>query len=58
MLDVRQVRKDPQKFAEVLRVKRFELDVDRFVALDANRSRLQQAAETLQNERNTKYGMT
>jgi seryl-tRNA synthetase len=54
MLDVRQVRKDPQKFAEALRVKRFELDVDRFVALDANRSRLQQAAETLQNERNTK----
>ncbi|NKB97808.1 MAG: serine--tRNA ligase [Pseudomonadales bacterium] len=54
MLDVRQVRKDPQKIAEALRIKGFELDVDRFVELETDRSRLQQAAETLQNERNTK----
>lgn len=54
MLDVREVRRDPQKYAEALRIKGFVFDVDRFQALEADRSRLQQATEALQNERNIK----
>lgn len=54
MLDARQVRQDPQKFADALKVKGFDFDVERFSSLEAERSRLQQASEQLQNERNTK----
>ena len=54
MLDARQVRQDPQKFADALKVKGFDFDVERFSSLEAERSRLQQTSEQLQNERNTK----
>ena len=54
MLDARQVRQDPQKFADALKVKGYDFDVERFSSLEAERSRLQQASEQLQNERNTK----
>ena len=54
MLDARQVRQDPQKFADALKIKGFDFDVERFSSLEAERSRLQQATEQLQNERNTK----
>ena len=54
MLDVREVRRDPQRIAEALRIKGFDFDVERFVSLEADRSRLQQSTEQLQNERNTK----
>ena len=54
MLDVREVRKDPQKYADALRVKGFVFEVERFLALESDRSRLQQATEALQNERNIK----
>jgi len=54
MLDVRDLRRDPQKYADCLKLKGYDLEVDIFLRLEAERSRLQQATESLQNERNTK----
>ena len=54
MLDVRELRRDPHKYADLLKLKGYDLDVDHFLSLEAERSRLQQATESLQNERNTK----
>ena len=54
MLDVRDLRRDPQKYADSLKLKGYDLEVDNFLRLEAERSRLQQATESLQNERNTK----
>ena len=54
MLDVRDLRRDPQKYADSLKLKGYDLEVDNFLRLEAERSRLQQATEALQNERNTK----
>jgi len=54
MLDVRELRNDPQGFAQRLKIKGFELDVERFSELESSRRALQQETEALQNERNTK----
>ena len=53
MLDVREIRRDPKKYAESLTRKGYDLDVDNFLRLEAERSRLKPATESLQNERNT-----
>ncbi len=54
MLDVKQLRTDPQACAEALAIKGFTLDVEHFVALEAERRDLQQQTEQLQSERNSK----
>jgi len=37
MLDIKQVRQDPQQIAQALRKKRFEFPVDEFLQLDSER---------------------
>ena len=37
MLDIKQVRKDPQSIAEALQKKRFDFPLDDFVRLDSQR---------------------
>ncbi|MEZ5550392.1 MAG: serine--tRNA ligase [Pseudomonadales bacterium] len=54
MLDLRTLRQDPRDIQTRLRVKGFELDVERFEALENQRRQLQSETEQLQNERNTK----
>lgn len=54
MLDVRQLRADPEAVAERLKVKGFEFDVPRFRELEDRRRVLQQETEQLQSERNSK----
>jgi len=52
MLDPKTIRNNPQKIAEALKKKKFDLDVDRLTELDNQRKSLQTATEALQNERN------
>ena len=54
MLDIKLLRSDPVEIRDKLAIKRFELDVERFVGLDAERRIAQEGMESLQNERNVK----
>jgi seryl-tRNA synthetase len=54
MLDVRQLRKDPELIAQALAVKGYAFDVEMFNTLETQRRELQQKTEQLQNERNAK----
>jgi len=54
MLDAKWIRAEPEKLAELLRKKRFDLDVGWLTKIDSQRKELQLATETLQNERNTR----
>ena len=54
MLDPRKLRADAQALAAALQTKGFELDLERYTALEEKRSTLQQETERLQNERNTR----
>ena len=52
MIDPKLLRSDLESIAEQLTVKRFELDCDGFLALEAQRKALQLLAEGVQQERN------
>jgi len=52
MLDMKQLRSDPDGVATVLLKKGYELDVRQFRELEGERKRLQGETESLQNERN------
>ncbi|MDC0213349.1 serine--tRNA ligase [Gammaproteobacteria bacterium] len=54
MLDIKLLRSDPVEIRDKLTIKGFELDVERFVGLDAERRVAQEEMESLQNERNVK----
>lgn len=54
MLDLKQLRDDPEACAQALAIKGFTLEVDTFRALEARRSALQQETELLQAQRNSK----
>jgi len=54
MLDPKWIRSEPDRIAELLRKKKFELDVTRLGELDAQRKTLQLDTEALQNERNSR----
>ena len=54
MLDVKILRADAERCADLLRTKGFALDVAAFTELESRRRELQQRTEQLQNERNTK----
>jgi seryl-tRNA synthetase len=54
MLDAKWIRSEPDKLAELLRKKKFELDVEWLSQIDSKRKELQLETETLQNERNTR----
>ena len=54
MLDIKLLRSNPAEIRKKLSVKGFDLDVDKFVDLDAKRRLAQEKSETLQNERNVK----
>ena len=54
MLDPKRIRTEPQAIASLLKIKKFDLDVDRLLALDEKRRALQLETETLQNERNSR----
>jgi seryl-tRNA synthetase len=54
MLDAKWIRSEPEKLAELLRKKKFELDIDWLSKIDSERKDLQLETETLQNERNTR----
>ena len=54
MIDLKMLRTDPEKVADVLRIKGFSMDVDAFSRLEEQRKSLQQQTEDLQNERNVK----
>ena len=51
MLDIKQVRQDPQQIAEALRKKRFEFPVDEFLRLDAERKAADIRSQELLSER-------
>ena len=53
MLDPKLLRSDINAVAECLKIKRYELDTDTFLALEDQRKTLQLAAESLQQERNS-----
>ena len=53
MLDIAQLRKDPETIADRLASRGFRLDLDAFRALEAERKALQVRAEELQARRNT-----
>ena len=52
MLDPKLLRSDLNAVADSLKIKRYDLDTDAFLALEAQRKELQLAAESLQQERN------
>ena len=52
MIDPNLLRSDLESVAEQLKVKRFDLDCDGFLALEAQRKTLQLEAESVQQERN------
>jgi seryl-tRNA synthetase len=52
MLDIKALRQDPEKVSELLRRKRFDLDLAAFRALEDARRQLQEETERLQNARN------
>ena len=52
MLDMKQLRGDPDGVATALLKKGYELDVGQFRTLESERKRLQSETESLQNERN------
>jgi seryl-tRNA synthetase len=52
MIDPKLLRSDLESVAEQLKVKRFDLDCDGFLALEAQRKTLQLEAESVQQERN------
>ena len=54
MLDPKTLRQDVESIAERLKVRGFDLDVDQFRDLEAERRELQEDTERLQNERNSK----
>ncbi len=54
MLDIRQLRGDPQGVSANLARRGFELDLARFSALESRRKEAQVAVDALRNERNTR----
>jgi seryl-tRNA synthetase len=54
MLDIRQLRADPQGVAANLARRGFALDLEQFTALEARRKEAQVAVDALRNERNTR----
>ncbi|MDG1818785.1 MAG: serine--tRNA ligase [Porticoccaceae bacterium] len=52
MLDPKLLRSDLNAVADSLKIKRYDLDTEAFLALEAQRKELQLAAESLQQERN------
>ena len=54
MLDPKSLRQDVEGIAQRLKVKGFDLDVDAFRTLEAERRELQEQTERLQSERNSK----
>jgi seryl-tRNA synthetase len=54
MLDIRQLRADPQGVAANLARRGFALDLEQFTALEATRKEAQVAVDALRNERNTR----
>ncbi len=54
MLDLKQLRQDPDEAARRLRVRGFSLDTAAFRALEAERRQLQSETERLQRERNAR----
>jgi seryl-tRNA synthetase len=54
MLDIRQLRSDPQGVSANLARRGFELDLGQFTALESRRKESQVAVDTLRNERNTR----
>jgi len=54
MLDIRQLRSDPQGVAANLARRGFALDLEQFTALEARRKEAQVAVDALRNERNTR----
>lgn len=51
MLDIKQVRKDPQSIAEALQKKRFDFPLDEFVRLDSQRKEADVRSQDLLAER-------
>jgi seryl-tRNA synthetase len=54
MLEIRQLRADPQGVAANLARRGFSLDLEQFTALEATRKEAQVAVDALRNERNTR----
>ncbi|MCZ6886952.1 MAG: serine--tRNA ligase [Gammaproteobacteria bacterium] len=54
MLDQRRLRQDPEAIRDALKVRGFELDIEHYNTLEAERRTLQSDTESLQNERNVK----
>ena len=54
MIDIRQLRSDPQGVAGNLARRGYALDLEAFTALEGRRKELQIAVDTLRNERNTR----
>ncbi|NKB31745.1 MAG: serine--tRNA ligase [Pseudomonadales bacterium] len=54
MLDPKRIRTEPELVAEKLRIKKFDLDIEKLTTLDSQRKKLQLETEALQNERNSK----
>ena len=51
MLDIKQVRRDPQSVAEALKKKRFDFPLDGFVRLDSQRKEADIRSQNLLAER-------
>ena len=54
MLDIRQLRSDPQGVSANLARRGFTLDLEQFTALETRRKEAQVAVDALRNERNTR----
>jgi seryl-tRNA synthetase len=54
VLDIRQLRSDPQGVAANLARRGYRLDLEQFTALEGRRKEAQMAVDTLRNERNTR----
>ena len=54
MLDPKRIRTEADVLAEKLRIKKFDLDVEKLSTLDGQRKELQLETEALQKERNSK----
>lgn len=54
MLDPKRIRSEPEQLAELLKKKKFTLDVDKLTQLDTQRRDIQLQTEALQNERNSR----
>ncbi|MHC4703610.1 MAG: serine--tRNA ligase, partial [Planctomycetota bacterium] len=52
MIDIKQIRENPQRFAEASKAKKFDVDIDRLMKIDASLRTAKQALQEISTDKN------